>query len=1036
MAVDTMCSSSLTALHLGCQDLKLGKIDLAIAGGVNVTIHPNKYRMLSASQFISSRGHCESFGEGGEGYIPGEGVGVVLLKRLAEAQQDQDRIYGVIKGSAVNHGGKTNGYTVPNPNAQHSVIRSALKEAKIDPRTISYIEAHGTGTKLGDPIEISGLTKAFGGSHTDDAFCWIGSVKSNIGHGESAAGIAGVTKVLLQMQHGQIVPSLHSRVLNPHIDFSSTPFTVNQELRDWRRPVIDGEFLPRSAGISSFGAGGSNAHVIIEEYHDEPKSRRVEESTGGKESYLIVLSAKNQDSLNAQAKNLYDFLLSHSDSASENLPDLAYTLQVGREAMDERVGLIINSQEGLEGKLKDFLDGKEHIEDLYRGQVKQSKDTLAVFTADEDLQRTIDTWIRKGKYHKLLGLWVKGLIVDWNKLYGANKPQRMSLPTYPFAKERYWINGISDLRYQISDLKNQLHPLVHENTSDLSEQPYSFDWNKLYGANKPQRMSLPTYPFAKERYWINGISDLRFQISDLKNQLHPLVHENTSDLCEQRFSSTFTGEEFFLKDHQIKGQTVLPGVALLEMAREAVKQASGWDPERSQRIRLKNVVWARPIAVGNDPQEVHIGLFPEENGEIAYEIYTANPEDWKSENRSSKSEKKSTDQPSKYDINEGRSNIVPEQNSPRVYPDGRRVHSQGIATFSSSDRIPPVDLTALQSACTQSRLSSEKCYETYQAMSIDYGPAHQSLEDIYVGVNEVLAKLTLPSSVVETKDLFTLHPSLLDSALQASIGIGPGKEMQIGVLPFSLEHLEILGRCTRSMWGWVRYSAPSTELRTRDSTLSDGTQKFDIDLCDEDGMVCVRMKAFSFHTLDRVTNDPPSNLCASVTMPLNIIHQCQLPTLDETETIFGTSSKAIPKRRLIALRKDKLFSGRPTPEKGSVVVPLVSISTSMPKPKRRTVPISTPKYSKEILEQELRSSLADTLYVKQYDIDPNEPFTDIGMDSIIGTEWVRAINKHYVLRIPVSKVYDYPTIKGICGISGEDHRRIKKSGYGESTYRN
>ncbi len=207
MTLDTMCSSSLTAIHLACQDLKLGRTDMALAGGVNLSIHPDKYSMLSAGQFISSTGHCQSFGEGGDGYIPGEGVGVVVLKRLSDAERDGDAIHAVIRGSALNHGGKTNGYTVPNPQAQAAVISAALKDAGVDARHISYIEAHGTGTKLGDPIEIAALGKAFREHTADTGFCLIGSAKSNIGHCESAAGIAGLTKVILQMRHRQIAPS-------------------------------------------------------------------------------------------------------------------------------------------------------------------------------------------------------------------------------------------------------------------------------------------------------------------------------------------------------------------------------------------------------------------------------------------------------------------------------------------------------------------------------------------------------------------------------------------------------------------------------------------------------------------------------------------------------------------------------------------------------------------------------------------------------------------------------------------------------------
>ena len=275
MAVDTMCSSSLTAIHLACESLVRGSCELAVAGGVNVSIHPNKYIGLGQGQFVSSQGRCASFGAGGDGYVPGEGVGAVLLKPLARAMADGDHIYGVIKGTAINHGGKTNGFSVPNPNAQANVIGQAFKQTGIDPRTISYLEAHGTGTSLGDPIEITGLTKAFGEYTHDKQFCAIGSVKSNIGHCESAAGIAGMTKILLQLKHRQLVPSLHAETLNPHIDFANSPFVVQRSLQAWQRPqlAIDAENrpgemreLPRIAGISSFGAGGSNAHVIIEEY--------------------------------------------------------------------------------------------------------------------------------------------------------------------------------------------------------------------------------------------------------------------------------------------------------------------------------------------------------------------------------------------------------------------------------------------------------------------------------------------------------------------------------------------------------------------------------------------------------------------------------------------------------------------------------------------------------------------------------------------------------------------------------------------------
>ncbi|HYK00424.1 MAG TPA: SDR family NAD(P)-dependent oxidoreductase, partial [Thermoanaerobaculia bacterium] len=502
MTLDTMCSSSLTAIHTACQDLKQGRTSLAIAGGVNVSIHPNKYLVLSGGQFISSDGHCQSFGEGGDGYIPGEGVGVVVLKRFSEAKRDGDHIYGAIRGSSLNHGGKTNGYTVPNPQAQATAISRALAESRTDARHISYIEAHGTGTKLGDPIEITALTKAFQPYTQETGFCLIGSAKSNIGHCESAAGIAGLTKVLLQMQHQQIAPSLHSAQLNPHIDFGSTPFVVNQSLKAWEQPVLDGRKVPRIAGISSFGAGGSNAHVIVEEYQ-QPVPQPVAYT-----NLAILLSARTVEQLQQKVRDLLDFITPRLDTI--DLAAVAYTLQTGREAMDERLGFIVSSTGQLAEKLQAYLAGEQELDDVCRGQVKRDRQSLSMFSSDPDLQKMVDQWLASGKLARLLELWVTGVEIDWSELYGESTPQRISLPTYPFAKERYWID------------------------IDASGQ---------------------------------GMTKRAAAI------LHPLLHSNTSDLSQQSYSATFSGDEFFLQQ-LANGQRVLPAAAYLEMARAAVQVAS------------------------------------------------------------------------------------------------------------------------------------------------------------------------------------------------------------------------------------------------------------------------------------------------------------------------------------------------------------------------------------------------------------------------------------------------------------------------------
>ncbi|MDJ0460315.1 SDR family NAD(P)-dependent oxidoreductase [Streptomyces sp. H27-C3] len=442
MTVDTMCSSSLTAVELACRDLRQGRTRLAFAGGVNVTVHPNKYLALSTGQFISSKGHCESFGIGGDGYIPGEGVGVVLLKPLHDAERDGDHIYGVIKGSGMSHGGRTNGYTVPNPRAQQAAVRGALSEAGVDPRAISYVEAHGTGTKLGDPIEITGLSQAFRagageGGGGDSQYCHLGSAKSNIGHCESAAGIAGLTKVLLQFKHGQIAPSLHSATLNPSIDFAGTPFVVNQELRDWERPVVDGRTQPRIAGISSFGAGGSNAHLVVAEHED----RRPAPAGAARTPLLFPLSAKNDERLLAYAGELLRFAREADAAPGKTHPaDLAYTLQTGREAMDERLGVIADSFAELAEKLERHLAGDDFVDGLHRGNAKRGKEALSLIPAEE-LAATVGKLVERGKLTGLLDLWVRGAAPDWSGLHVRTTPapRMISAPTYPFARERHWI---------------------------------------------------------------------------------------------------------------------------------------------------------------------------------------------------------------------------------------------------------------------------------------------------------------------------------------------------------------------------------------------------------------------------------------------------------------------------------------------------------------------------------------------------------------------------------------------------------------------
>ena len=489
IGLDTQCSSSLTAIHLACESIRRSECDVALAGGVNLSVHSSKYNWLSNARFLSDRGKCEAFGEGGNGYVPAEGVGTILLKRLSDAERDGDRIYGVIKGEAINHGGKSSGLTVPNLNAQAEVIKDAMKKAGIKPEDYSYVEAHGTGTSLGDPIEIAGLNKAF--NNAIGQYCAIGSVKSNIGHAESAAGIAGFTKVLLQLQHKQIVPSIHSSTLNSNIKFEKTAFTVPQELQDWNTAPNN----KRIAGLSSFGAGGSNAHIIIEEYVNPVRQYNSNVPA------IIVLSAKNTERLEAQAKNILEYL---ETNTTANIYDIAYTLQVGRQAMEERLACLVNDVSDLKTILSQYLNGQR--ENLLLSNVSNAKNSNSFILKGNAGKAYIETAIREQEVDALIQLWMQGIEIDWNLLYNNN--------------------------------------------------------------NKPNKISLPTYPFARERYWVAEARGTMSNAATV-SKLHPLVHTNNSTLAEQKYTTVLTGNESFLRDHKVEGEKILPGVAYLEWAREA-----------------------------------------------------------------------------------------------------------------------------------------------------------------------------------------------------------------------------------------------------------------------------------------------------------------------------------------------------------------------------------------------------------------------------------------------------------------------------------
>ncbi|MEQ1511380.1 MAG: SDR family NAD(P)-dependent oxidoreductase, partial [Lysobacteraceae bacterium] len=723
LLVDTACSSSLVALHTAIQSLHRNECSAALVAGVNVICHPDLSLAYHKAGMLAADGRCKVFDSRADGYVRAEGAVVLLIKPLGRAIAEGDCIHAVIKGSAINHGGLASGLTVPNPVKQRELLMAAWDNAGVRSDEISYIEAHGTGTSLGDPIEVQGIQSAYAqraATHTLQS-CGLGSLKSNLGHLESAAGLAGMLKVILSMQHRQLPPTVNFESLNPKVELDDA-FYIQSRLQDWNASV-------RVAGVSSFGSGGANAHVVLQEFPG------IEPLPDNDEPQLFVLSAASRESLREYARRVSTWL--DQPDGERGLRSAIYSWQVGRTPMKVRLALKVASRAELKTKLDAWVnDGKDPVHGWFADG--SSDAASARLWQTKSARLLIDQALQEKDIDQLAVLWISGIEIDWSRLYDR-LPQRVNLPTYPFAKERHWIQA----------QERQVKTLASAQTS-----------------------------------------------------LHPLLHTNVSDLSRQAFRSVLTGEEHFLRDHKVKlrgtDECVLPAVAYLEMARAAVEQAVPADA-RGAVLELRNCVWAQPLVVrGATP--VGIELSGALDGEIEYEI---------------------------------------------VSGDGarRKDHCQGRAAYVPQTTPVQLDVPMLRARMDRGALGADAVYATFEAMGLMYGPAHRAVRHVYQGEGQLLAQLELPSCVRAGADQYRMHPSLMDGALQACVGLMEASGQSR--LPFAVDTVRVLGKCTPSMWVWLRHSPGSRD--------GDAVTKFDIDLSDEQGTVCVQMCGFSARALGPAT---------------------------------------------------------------------------------------------------------------------------------------------------------------------------------------
>ncbi|WP_226001895.1 non-ribosomal peptide synthetase, partial [Paenibacillus sp. BJ-4] len=430
--VHSNCSSSLVGLRLASQSLLSGEAKYALVGASTIFPFNSLGYVYQPGLNFSSDGHIKAFDASADGMIGGEGVGVILLKKTLDAVKDGDHIYTILRGVGVNNDGTDKlGFYAPSVKGQAEVIQKTIELTQIHPESISYIETHGTGTKLGDPVEFAALNDIYRRYTTKKQFCGIGSVKTNIGHLDTASGLAGCIKVALSLYHNEIPPSLNYEKPNADINLPDSPFYVVDRLQKWENASA-----PHRAALSSFGIGGTNAHAIFEQFVAGAEPECFKSSFVNEDAvYLIPLSARNQHRLTVYAHELSAFLAA---SQGINLSDVSFTLQAGRMAMRNRVAFIVKNMSELVQKLESFANGKEHIENCWRGENNQLKDSIQLFEQEEVFKELVSKWISNREMNKLAELWAKGFNIDWRLLYYDVKPKRISLPTYPFAEERCW----------------------------------------------------------------------------------------------------------------------------------------------------------------------------------------------------------------------------------------------------------------------------------------------------------------------------------------------------------------------------------------------------------------------------------------------------------------------------------------------------------------------------------------------------------------------------------------------------------------------
>jgi len=881
ITVDTACSSSLVTIHLACQSLRAQESEMAIVGGVNLILSPIPSLIECAAHMLSPDGRCRAFDAAANGFVRGEGCGVVVLKRLSDAQADGDSILALVRGSAINHDGRSGGLSVPNELAQESLIRQALAQADVQPSRIQYVEAHGTGTSLGDPIEMGALASVVLANNSRTQPLLVGSVKTNIGHLEGAAGIAGLIKTVLALRHGEIPPNLHFREPNPHIPWDSLPVRVPTELEAW--PATDAS---RLAGVSSFGISGTNAHVILEECSKQHTCK----ATPPPRWNFLTVSARTPQSLNHAARRLGEHLVAYPDLPLEAV---CFTANVGRMHFNHRLCLSADStlemgerltQFALEGTLVSGIAG--HIRQVgqrrtafvFQGEARKvlevARECHAVLPAFRQIidhhlgaleacepQVRSNDWMSAQEVEPatvylleiaLAALWrswgiepsgvagtgtgeyaaasIAGIFsmadgLKWicrnpsrpgeDEVAGLQwQPPRLTfVPAWEGAQANAplpcWQNiggrtvsrdeqlrrlcelgfecllepGRATASWRVptesqrstagTAANSNVRERIFRSVADLYVAGLPLNWSRFYDGTRPQRLSLPTYPFQRRRYWIEGATfsgeTSAAHEAEVSAGRHPL-------LGRRRYSAAHKGHiEFegeigvaapaFLAEHRVFQQPVPPASLYVEMALAAGGEVNGSEP-----VLLENFAIQQPLILSKSARRtVHVLLTPA--GEHAYhcEVFSRN--------------------------------MLDDQGAAWTR------HANCLIRRQAASSTPARrSLKRLRDLCAE-EVQIDAFYHAYDRLGIHFGPSFRALERVWratqLGGGKALGRIRLPSAVAAAARTYQVHPVLLDAACQVIGAAFPDAAGESTYLMSGYERIVVFGPLDPVMWSQV-----------------------------------------------------------------------------------------------------------------------------------------------------------------------------------------------------------------------------------------